>query len=267
MKLFVFDVDGTLVYNGGEISHNVRKCIQDRLDKGDALAIASGRPFVGINIYLSEFIGDKRYAIGSNGASLYDSNGTLITRKTLTIRDLYSIREKYKDRIEEFGGAIYCYDIDGNVLAFSESIWTDDEIKYNNIEVSLINETEIQLDTPILKVMVAAEKDVISKLELKSEDKSKYNIILSDPKYLEFVNKDADKSMAVSYLADYLGTDERDVYTFGDQENDARMIKNFNGIAMGNAIELCKKNAKFITKDVKEDGIAYAFDKYINIKE
>lgn len=57
MKLFVFDVDGTLVHDGGEISQPVRESIQRRLDMGDAIAIASGRPFIGINKYLSLFKG------------------------------------------------------------------------------------------------------------------------------------------------------------------------------------------------------------------
>ena len=264
MKLFVFDVDGTLVYNGGKISSTVKRTIQSRLDNGDALAIASGRPFVGIDIYLSEFKGEHRYAIGSNGASTYDKEGKTLDILPLKIEDLFELRAKYKEKIENCGGAIYAYDIKGNVLAFFESSWTEDEKKYNHIDVSLLDEETIKNNKYILKVMVAASKEVIKNLAIENEDKKKYNIILSDPKYLEFVNKDADKSEAVGYLAKRLNISDKDIYTFGDQENDVRMIKNYNGIAMGNAIELCKANAKFVTKDVREDGIAYAFKEYIN---
>ncbi len=41
------------------------------------------------------------------------------------------------------------------------------------------------------------------------------------------------------------------------------MLEDFQGIAMGNAIDACKEKAKFVTKTVYEDGIAYAFNEYI----
>lgn len=91
MKLFVFDVDGTLIHDGGEISQPVRESIQRRLDMGDAIAIASGRPFIGINKYLSLFKGKNRFAIGSNGAILQDSSGNVLKRNGLEFKDLFSI--------------------------------------------------------------------------------------------------------------------------------------------------------------------------------
>lgn len=267
MKLFVFDVDGTLVYDGGKISNENICAIQDRLDKGDAIAIASGRPFVGIDIYLSEFKGKNRYALGANGSIIQDSNGTILNIDGLKMKDLVSIRNKYKNYIEPYGGEIYAYDKTGNVVTFIDSYWSKAEIIYNHVSVKIIDENNLDMDESILKVMVSAKEDVISNLKIDGEDENKYNIVLSDPKFLEFVNKSADKSEAVSFLANYLGISKNDIYTFGDQENDARMIKNYNGIAMGNAIELCKSNAKFITLDVKDSGIAYAFEKYISKNE
>ena len=41
------------------------------------------------------------------------------------------------------------------------------------------------------------------------------------------------------------------------------MIKNFNGIAMGNASDECKSVAKFITKSVDENGIIYALENFV----
>ena len=36
----------------------------------------------------------------------------------------------------------------------------------------------------------------------------------------------------------------------------------FNGVAMGNATEECKKVAKFVTKDIKEGGLIYALENF-----
>ncbi|HBE98657.1 MAG TPA: hypothetical protein DDW18_01215 [Firmicutes bacterium] len=262
MKLFVFDVDGTLVHDGGEISLPVLESIQHRLDSGDAIAIASGRPFIGIDKYLSLFEGKNRYAIGSNGAILQDSTGKVLGRVGLQFKDLFSIRKEFS-WIEKDGGAIYAYDKNGNVIALSKSIWTDCEVKYNGLSVNIIDEHSFPEDEIILKVMVAASSELISSLRISEEDNKRFNIVKSDPKYLEFMNHLADKATGVAYLIKKLGIKKEDVYTFGDEQNDLRMIEDFQGIAMGNAIEICKEKAKFVTKSVYEDGIAYALNEYI----
>ena len=77
------------------------------------------------------------------------------------------------------------------------------------------------------------------------------------------MNPLADKTTGVLYLEEKLGIEKEDIYTFGDEQNDLRMLEDFQGIAMGNAIDVCKEKAKFVTKTVYEDGIAYAFNEYI----
>lgn len=56
----------------------------------------------------------------------------------------------------------------------------------------------------------------------------------------------------------YIGTTREHVHVFGDSMNDLLMIKEFDGIAMGNALPIVKKYAKKITKSVSEDGVGYA---------
>ncbi len=262
MKLFVFDVDGTLVHDGGKISEKNRQAIQKRLDEGNAIAIASGRPFVGIDQYLSVFEGEKRFAIGSNGATVQDYRANFLNLNGLKFKDLLELRKKYA-WIEKNDGAIYAYDTDGNVIAFNESIWTEDEKIFNGNAVRVIDENSFPLDETILKVMVAADPSVLSKLEVLKEDEEKYNAVLSDPKYLEFMGKSADKATGIAFLKDMFKLETVDIYAFGDQQNDLLMIKGYNGVAMGNAIDICKENAKFVTKNVEDDGIAFALENYV----
>lgn len=263
MKLFVFDVDGTLTADGFNISSENKEAIQERMDAGDLIAIASGRPYSGINKYLSLFDGDNKYAIGSNGAIIQDKDGKIIGRNGLIFDDLLHIRKRYFD-IENKGGQIYAYDKNGNVICFKKSVWTDDEVLYNGVKVTLIDETSLKSDETILKVMLCAPKGILSSFEIDKEDKDKYNIVFSDPKYLEFMSKDADKSTGVAILSKELNISKDDIYCFGDQQNDYLMIKDYNGIAMGNAIDECKTVAKHITLDVNENGIAYALEHFID---
>ena len=59
MKLFVFDVDGTLI-NDDEPTPELIAAVNERLQKGDAIAIASGRPYTGIKPYLNYFQDGKK---------------------------------------------------------------------------------------------------------------------------------------------------------------------------------------------------------------
>jgi hydroxymethylpyrimidine pyrophosphatase-like HAD family hydrolase len=52
--------------------------------------------------------------------------------------------------------------------------------------------------------------------------------------------------------------------TLGDEENDLAMIDYAGlGVAMGNAIEPLKQKAQFVTRTNREDGVAYAVEKYV----
>ena len=99
--------------------------------------------------------------------------------------------------------------------------------------------------------------------KITEEERSKFNVLRTSEFFLEFINKNSDKANAAEFLKNYLGIDDKDVYTFGDSGNDVEMIRRFNGVAMGNASQDCKDVAKFITKHVDDDGIIYALDNFV----
>lgn len=68
-----------------------------------------------------------------------------------------------------------------------------------------------------------------------------------------------DKGHAIKYLLDYFHIDKDNAYAFGDGYNDQAMFREVShSIAMGNAIELLKQQASYITDDISNDGILKA---------
>jgi len=65
----VFDVDATLIDENFILKDSTIEAINERLKMGDVVAIASGRPFLGITQYLDRFCEGKKYVIASNGAA------------------------------------------------------------------------------------------------------------------------------------------------------------------------------------------------------
>ena len=73
------------------------------------------------------------------------------------------------------------------------------------------------------------------------------------------------KSKGIEALLNHLGIKKEEAIAIGDGHNDAEMIEYVGlGIAMGNAIEKCKKVADYITSDIDDNGIYNAF-KYAGI--
>lgn len=71
--------------------------------------------------------------------------------------------------------------------------------------------------------------------------------------------KGINKSYGMEKYLEYVGLTRKDAIAFGDGPNDLDMLSFAEtGVAMGNGLEEVKKLADFVTKDINENGIAYA---------
>jgi Cof subfamily protein (haloacid dehalogenase superfamily) len=72
------------------------------------------------------------------------------------------------------------------------------------------------------------------------------------------------KAVGLQKLINHLGISTDEVAAFGDGLNDLEMIESVGmGIAMGNADESLKPKARFVTRSLREDGIAHAVNQWI----
>ena len=71
------------------------------------------------------------------------------------------------------------------------------------------------------------------------------------------------KQLGIDQFLEYYGLDLKDTMAFGDGGNDKQMLQHVSlAIAMGNAGDELKSIADFVTKDVDDDGVAYALKHY-----
>ncbi|MER2090901.1 MAG: HAD-IIB family hydrolase, partial [Sporosarcina sp.] len=69
------------------------------------------------------------------------------------------------------------------------------------------------------------------------------------------------KAKGIEKFIEKKGFRKEHVYAFGDNLNDIEMLQYVgHGVAMGNAPEIVKNAARYITKDVSEDGIAHGLE-------
>ena len=93
-------------------------------------------------------------------------------------------------------------------------------------------------------------------------------ITSSWPNNIEVMNEGVDKGNAVKILAEKMNIDREDIIAFGDNYNDIEMIKFAGlGVAMGNAEELIKQEADYVTDTNQDSGVAKAIYKFLELKE
>ncbi|HBB05410.1 MAG TPA: hypothetical protein DCZ41_02310 [Firmicutes bacterium] len=257
MKLFCFDLDGTILDKDKIFRESTIASIRQIQTKGHAVCLASGRPFSGISPFLRKLDSKNLYAVAFNGAALYKGNGELLYENGFPFRVFLDFHDSHKDFIHN-GVDIYCY-TEHEVCSFESSEGIHYEHRLNDEPIRMLHERPLASSSTIMKFMVVS-KDTkkIDEIE-KTIDVPSLHTVRSDPRFFEFTKKGVDKSSAIERLRLLLHIEKReDVVTFGDAGNDFLMLKDYYGIAMGNATEECRQVAKKVTLDCKGDGVSYA---------
>ncbi len=265
MKLACFDIDGTLLPSYDQpIPQDVISAIQEFADKGNAIAVASGRPFGSCKALLDLFKAKDRYAVCSGGSTLFDDTGKLLWKQTMDKEDFLRIRREFENQKDV---AVYCYLGDDSIASYSPEPWADFEYKINHFSHHWdLSKDDSPLDRfGVTKMMIAAMPEVSSKIVLDHKDFEDFTIVRSNEHFLEVMPKGVSKASAIEPIRRLLGILKEDVYTFGDSGNDLQMIADYQGVAMGNATPDVKKAAKFITKDCQDSGVAYALREILHL--
>ncbi len=86
----------------------------------------------------------------------------------------------------------------------------------------------------------------------------------SSPYYLDVTDANANKGQVALTLSEMLQIPTSQIATIGDMSTDVLMFRQTGvSIAMGNASDDVKAQAKFVTKSNEEDGFAFAMDHFV----
>ena len=89
------------------------------------------------------------------------------------------------------------------------------------------------------------------------------NCLVHEGNVVEFVPTGTSKATGIQKLMDLMNIQKDDLYAIGDSVNDLDMLQFVpHSIAMGNATQIAKDSAEFITTDIHSDGIKNAMSHY-----
>lgn len=261
-KLFVFDIDGTLVNRQYELKSEIIEAINILLDMGYYVATCSGRSFKGSMRFLSQFKDGNKFAICANGSMIYKYNGEMIDYRPLKYKDYLKVY-KHTKKVDNFFTYFYSKDELYHIY-YDMCIELD---KFSNKMESFNVEDKFKPNDLVDKIMVRDKsREFMEHYKIPCSLKLNYQAVKSSKVFLEVTNKQATKGKGVERLRKHLKISKENVYVFGDSGNDLSMIKKFkNSVAMGNATDEIKNNASYITKSVEDCGISYALREIFKI--
>ena len=227
LKMFVADIDGTLVRKG-DILAPITKAAIERLHKDGVLIVpASGRPVDRRIIGKAKewnLSFDFDYVIGMNGGDIYEAS-------TKTTNHYHMLNKDIAKRIIDV-----LYDFDGTITIYKKG--------YDEVLVSRIDQHIIESEKRNSSNIIVASKDEmcgfdVGKLEINFNDKDEqklldlvasiktdeFETVTSFANTLEFVHPLLNKGEGVKEIQRRTGIKKEDIISFGDMENDIGLFE------------------------------------------
>lgn len=251
-KLLFFDIDGTLmIESNGIVPKSTIDAIEKAHQNGHLIFINTGRPLSSINQTILDLQPDGFVCGCGTYIQYHDQVLYSFTVDSKRCKELVFYTKKYKvDTVFEGKNAVYFNSTHRHPFV--------NKVKEDYIDQGF---QLYEYDDPNISFdKFASWYDETSDIEAyKKEIEKDFDIIIRDHDFLEIVPKGHSKATGIQFLADYFHVSLDDCFVFGDSYNDVSMLSYVkHAIVMKNAPQDLYKYAYFVTKDIEDDGIAYA---------
>lgn len=264
-KVLVLDIDGTLTNSQKEITPATKRAIQETLQRGHKVILASGRPTPGMYRYEKELELEKYggYLLSFNGGRIVECRtGEIVYQRTLPaeiIPGLYRFAKEHACGLVTYFG-------DYIISAFEPDAYVQIESRINGMEVRVEERFTEFVDFEVNKCLMTAPPEQAEKYE--QELAGKYGNILSvyrsEPFFIEIMPKNVDKATSLDRMLETVGMGRENAICCGDGFNDISMIQYAGvGVAMGNAQPAVKQAADYVTDTNDRDGLVQVMQKFI----
>ena len=264
IRFLVLDVDGTLLTDDYRISMATRMAVQQVVQGGAQVILASARGPSGLRGIMGE-LGLSGIVIAYTGAMTCRLSPDLHVPLTLLAEQRMNLDSASRVLRDALAQGV-------SVGWFSEDRWF-----IPDWDPTLRRESElsgvIPIVTPNLDLTEAPHKlqcivgdpDLLPRLSLLAESLPADCLgRFSNANYLEITHQGVDKATALLDLGQRLGVDSRAMVAIGDGENDRTMLQVVGmGIAMGNASPYVQAVATWVTDTNNRDGLAKAINRLI----
>ncbi len=262
IKLFVTDIDGTLLVTGRAISEKNLRAVHEMVGAGVIFTLATGRMYRA-TLPIARAAGVDGPLIAYNGALIKSTTGEVIHEDCLPAELMLELIEFARERgwhLQTYAGDQLRYArrnelSDGYEAAVNvkgEAVGWDALEKFSegSYKALLVTDGAAASDESI-KILTATFGD-------------RLDAVKSNPQYVEITSKGVSKAKALRILAARYGLSIEETLAIGDSGNDVPMLRAAGvGVAMGNASDDVKAACRYVTGLCAEDGFAAAVDRFV----
>lgn len=274
IKAVFFDIDGTLLNDRKNVQKTTQKAIQSLKKQGILVGLATGRGPAFVQPFLENFGLD--FAVTYNGQYILTRDKILYQNqlpKSLIYKVIRYASDKKKEvslgtasglagsRIIDMGTSSF-----GQVVSriVPKSMVTTVEGSFKHlirrVKPQSFNNLVTIMREPIYQIVMVASAEETQEIK----DKFPHiKITRSSPYSIDLISVGQSKIKGIERLGAMFGFELSEVMAFGDSDNDIEMLRGVGvGVAMGNADELLKADAHFITASNNNGGISKALAHY-----
>ncbi|MBV9389551.1 MAG: HAD family phosphatase [Chroococcidiopsidaceae cyanobacterium CP_BM_ER_R8_30] len=289
VSLLVADVDGTLVTKQKVLTERARQAVVKLRDAGIAFAITSGRPPLGMKMFVDAL--ELTAPLSAfNGGVFLNPDYSIIEQNLLP----KTVAEHVVDIIKSHGLDVWIYSDKDWYVPERHGPHVDREEWTVKFPPKVVSSFDGLLDKVAKIVGVSDDYDLVARCEAdvqkqfsqhvssqtgdsssggaevcaqpddSTDSEPEVSAARSQPYYLDVTHPHANKGFVIDRLSELLNIPKPEIATIGDMPNDVPMFKRGGvSIAMGNSSEEVQHSAQYVTTDYENEGFANAVERFI----
>ena len=261
IALVISDVDGTLVTTDKRLTERSRAAVAALRQRGVRFTVVSSRPPFGLRMLVEPLALDQPMAA---------FNGCAIVTPALAPVEAHAIGAAAARTalafLGEHGVDAWLFTTRDWMVRDPKGAHVDHERHTVLTEPRIVADFTAYLDQAAKIVGVSDDFARLAALEETARERlaGQASVVRSQNYYLDITAPGIDKGVAVRELSAASGIPLGETVTLGDMENDVSMFRQSAfSIAMGNAGDAVKREAKETTVSNDEDGFAAAVERFI----
>ncbi|HHV3266679.1 TPA: HAD-IIB family hydrolase [Streptococcus agalactiae] len=274
IKAVFFDIDGTLLNDRKNVQKSTIKAIRNLKDQGILVGLATGRGPSFVQPFLENLGLD--FAVTYNGQYIY-SRSEIIYTNQLSKTTVYRLIRYAGARRREISLGTASGLLGSGIIGLGTSRlgqivsslvprkWAkaiERSFKHfiRRIKPQNIDSLMVILREPIYQVVLVATEGESERIQ---KQFPRVKLTRSSPYSMDVISEGQSKVKGIERVGQCYGFDLSEVIVFGDSDNDIEMLSQVGiGVAMGNASQQVKENARYTTADNNDDGISKALAHY-----